>query len=110
MLFHEAFVDGMLNRHVQTDVRLPVCSEAERVFSCQNRIKSRLRTRLTIEHLDQLMRLSYAKKPATDFNFSAAAVSVAGSQVPVGESRIVLFVESHHNHCFTLLELSIYTL
>ena len=33
-------------------------AEAERVFSIQNRIKTRLRMSLTIERLDQLIRLS----------------------------------------------------
>ena len=34
-------------------------SEAERVFSCQNRIKTKQRSNLTVEHLDQLIRLSH---------------------------------------------------
>ncbi|KAI0229407.1 hypothetical protein LSAT2_020152, partial [Lamellibrachia satsuma] len=41
-------------------------AEAERVFSCQNRIKSKLRTNLTITHLSQLIRLSYCKIAAKD--------------------------------------------
>ena len=51
---------------------MPGNAEAERVFSCQNRIKSRLRSNLTITHLDQLIRLSYANIPEKDFCFSAA--------------------------------------
>ena len=48
-------------------------AEAERVFSCQNRIKTKLRTNLTVHHLDQLIRLSYAKIPLEDFQFDEAA-------------------------------------
>lgn len=43
-------------------------ADAERVFSCQNRIKTRLRTRLTVEHLDQLIRMSYASHGDLDIN------------------------------------------
>ena len=47
-------------------------AEAERMFSCQNRIKSKLRPSLTIDHLSHLIRLSYAQIPAKDFRFSEA--------------------------------------
>ena len=47
-------------------------AEAERVFSTQNRIKTALRNRLSIERLDQLIRISYAKVTRDDFNFDAA--------------------------------------
>ncbi|XP_035673668.1 zinc finger protein 862-like [Branchiostoma floridae] len=47
-------------------------AEAERVFSCQNRIKTKTRTLLGIEQLDRLIRLSYAKIPMADFDFAAA--------------------------------------
>ena len=49
-------------------------TEAERVFSCQNRIKSKSRTLLSIEQLNKLVSLSYAGIPMEDFNFEAAAV------------------------------------
>ncbi len=47
-------------------------AEAERVFSYQNHIKSRLRTSLTVEHLDELMRISYAKMAIEQFPFKDA--------------------------------------
>ena len=47
-------------------------AEAERAFSAQNRIKSRLRTSLSVEHLDQLIRLTYAKVPIDKLNFDTA--------------------------------------
>ncbi|XP_035679469.1 uncharacterized protein LOC118417829 [Branchiostoma floridae] len=47
-------------------------AEAERVFSCQNRIKTKSRTLLSIDQLDRLIRISYAKVPMADFDFAAA--------------------------------------
>ncbi|CAH1253540.1 Hypp1196 [Branchiostoma lanceolatum] len=47
-------------------------AEAERVFSCQNRIKTKTRTLLSIDQLDRLIRLSYARIPMADFDFAAA--------------------------------------
>ncbi|XP_071793337.1 zinc finger protein 862-like [Asterias amurensis] len=47
-------------------------AEAERIFSCQNRIKSSLRSLLTIDHLDQLMRVSYNHSTLEDFPFNEA--------------------------------------
>lgn len=47
-------------------------AEAERVFSCQNRIKTKARTLLCIEQLDRLIRLSYARIPMPEFDFAAA--------------------------------------
>lgn len=49
-------------------------AEAERVFSCQNRIKTKSRTLLSISQLDKLMRLSYAGIPIEDVNYEAAQV------------------------------------
>ena len=46
--------------------------EAERSFSVQNWIKTKLRSHLTIEHLDQLIRVSYNQKPISEFDFKAA--------------------------------------
>ncbi|KAI8494056.1 hypothetical protein Bbelb_284030 [Branchiostoma belcheri] len=46
-------------------------AEAERVFSCQNRIKTKTRTLLGIEQLDRLIRLSYARIPMPEFDFPA---------------------------------------
>ncbi|XP_064597802.1 zinc finger protein 862-like [Liolophura sinensis] len=48
-------------------------AEAERVFSAQNRIKSKLRAGLTVEHLDHLIRINYSKRPACQFPFEEAA-------------------------------------
>jgi hypothetical protein len=47
-------------------------SEAERVFSCQNRIKTKHRKCLTIEHLDWLIRVSFAGPEVEVFNFAKA--------------------------------------
>jgi hypothetical protein len=49
-------------------------AEAERVFSCQNRIKTKSRTCLTINQLDKLIRLSYCKIPIEDMDYEAARV------------------------------------
>ena len=55
-------------------------SEAERVFSSQNRIKTKDRSGLTIEHLDQPIRLSHNKIPIEEFDFqSAYDLFMAGS-------------------------------
>ena len=51
---------------------LPSNAEAERVFSVQNWIKTKLRTSLQIERLDQLIRISYAKIPMEDFDWRTA--------------------------------------
>ncbi|XP_019616705.1 PREDICTED: uncharacterized protein LOC109464213 [Branchiostoma belcheri] len=47
-------------------------AEAERVFSCQNRIKTKTRALLGIDQLDRLIRLSYAKVPMAQFDFVGA--------------------------------------
>lgn len=47
-------------------------AEAERVFSCQNRIKTALRSRLSIDTLDQLIRLSFQGIPIDEFPFEVA--------------------------------------
>lgn len=49
-------------------------AEAERVFSCQNRIKTKARTLLTISQLDKLIRLSYMGIPIEDIDYEAARV------------------------------------
>ena len=46
-------------------------AEAERCFSCQNRIKTPSRNALSIEVLDKLIRLS--KTPREDFDYNKAA-------------------------------------
>ena len=49
-------------------------AEAERVFSCQNRIKTKSRMLLNITQLDKLIRLSYARIPIEDVDYEAARV------------------------------------
>ena len=50
-----------------------VCNaECERCFSCSNRIKSKLRSRLEVSTLDKLIRVSYSKHTLKTFNFEAA--------------------------------------
>ena len=48
-------------------------AEAERAFSVQNRIKTNARVKLSIEHLDRLIRVRYADIPIEDFCFVRAA-------------------------------------
>ena len=45
-------------------------AEAERIFSCQNRIKTKLRNQLNIVTLDQLVRLSYENIDPDDFPYA----------------------------------------
>ena len=47
-------------------------AQAERIFSIQNRMKTRLRMNLTIEHLDQLVRLSNTEGMIESFDFDSA--------------------------------------
>ena len=47
---------------------MPSNAEAERCFSIQNRIKTRLWPGRTISHMDQLMRVWYHKFPVADFH------------------------------------------
>ena len=47
-------------------------AEAERVFSVQNRIKTKLRAQLDLVTLDRLIRISYAKVPIEEFDFNEA--------------------------------------
>ena len=47
-------------------------AEAERAFSVQKRIKTKLRTKLSITKLDQLLRLSYNDIPLNAFPFQRA--------------------------------------
>ena len=49
-------------------------AEAERVFSCQNRVKTKSRTLISISQLDKLMRLSYAGIPIEEVDYEAARV------------------------------------
>ena len=53
-------------------VIMPSNAETERAFSVQNRIKSKPRTRLVINKLDQLIRISYNKIAIKDFPFNKA--------------------------------------
>ena len=59
---------------------MPSKAEAERCFNIQNRIKTRLRTGLTISHLDQLMRVSYHKFPVADFPFEKTLRTINDAQ------------------------------
>ena len=45
----------------------------EQVFSVFNRIKDALRSRLKIDTIDQLLKITYKKIPLEELNFSAAA-------------------------------------
>jgi hypothetical protein len=47
-------------------------AEAERVFSCQNRVKVKSRQLICIEQLDKLMRVSFSGPPLEEFNFGSA--------------------------------------
>ena len=47
-------------------------TEAERVFSCQNRVKTKQRTCLTVEHLDPLMRVSHCGVGVEEFDYDSA--------------------------------------
>ena len=49
-------------------------AEAERVFSCQNRIKIKSRTLLSISQLDKLIRLSYLGVPIEDVDYEAVRI------------------------------------
>lgn len=49
-------------------------AEAARVFSCENRIKTKSRMLLNITQLDKLIRLSYPRIPIEDVNYEAARV------------------------------------
>ncbi len=53
-------------------VVLPSNAEAERSFSVQNRIKTRLRNQIAVERLDKLIRLSYCGIKMEDFDYNAA--------------------------------------
>ena len=53
-------------------VVMPSNAEAERSFSVQNRIKTRLRCSLSVNRLDQLIRLSYHGVPMEEFAFRQA--------------------------------------
>ena len=53
-------------------VIMPSNAEAERAFSVQNRTKTRLRSCLSAEQLDRLIRLAYHQVPLAEFNFQAA--------------------------------------
>ena len=48
-------------------------AEAERAFSCQNRVKTSDRCRLKIETRDKLVRLSASKHIIEDFDYAVAA-------------------------------------
>ena len=56
----------------QIALTLPVSNaDAERGFSCMNRVKTELRNRLTVSSLDTLLRMSM-EGPEKDFDFDAA--------------------------------------
>ena len=48
--------------------------EAGRVFSCQNWIKTKSRTLLSISQLDKLIRLSYLGVPIEDVDYEAVRI------------------------------------
>ena len=52
-------------------------AETERCFSCQNRIKTKQRSRITIDHLDQLMRVSYSGVGVEEFDYDSALAQFA---------------------------------
>ena len=52
-------------------------AETERCFSCQNRIKTKQRFNLTVEHLDQLMRMRCSGVGVEDFDYDSALVLFA---------------------------------
>ena len=51
-------------------------AEAERVFSCQNRIKIKSRTRLSVNQLDKLIRLSYAGIAIEDMDYVLLFINI----------------------------------
>ena len=52
-------------------------AETGRCFSCQNRIKTKQRSNHTVEHLDQLMRMSCSGVGVEDFDYDSALVLFA---------------------------------
>ena len=44
----------------------------ERIFSVMNRVKNKVRNRLTIKHLSMLIRISMEKTPIGEFDWEAA--------------------------------------
>ena len=51
-----------------------VCNaECERCFSCCNRIKTKLRSRMNVKTLDKLVRVAYSNHDLSSFDFEAAA-------------------------------------
>ena len=59
----------------QIALTLPVSNaDAERGFSCINRVKTKLRNRLTLCSLDNLIRISI-EDPEKDFDFEAAVAT-----------------------------------
>ena len=52
-------------------------AETERPFSCQRRIKTKQRCNLTVEHLDQLMRVSCSGFGVEDFDYDSALAQFA---------------------------------
>jgi hypothetical protein len=57
---------------VLTLTMIPSNAEAERVFSVQNRVKTKLRTRLGINILDELVRVSYSKTSGESLQLDTA--------------------------------------
>ena len=61
-----------LSKFSQIALTLPVSNaDAERGFSCMNRVKTERRNRLTVSSLDTLLRISM-EGPEKDFDFDAA--------------------------------------
>ena len=64
----------VLSRFSQIALTLPVSNaDAERGFSCMNRVKTELRNRLTVSSLDSLLRISM-EGPENNFDFNAAVL------------------------------------
>ena len=51
---------------------MPSNAEAERVFSVQNRVKTKLRRKLEISTLDELVRVSYSKSSGESLDLDSA--------------------------------------
>ena len=69
----------MMIRLVEACLIIPMTScSCERMFSCQNRIKTKFRSRLLAAHLEALMSVSTAKIPLQDFDFDRAIARWVG--------------------------------
>ena len=67
-------------------------ASCERGFSCQNRIKTGLKNRLSMENLENLMKVAIEEAPLAEFDFKRASRSSKGT----------IIVESSDSLCLTL--------